>query len=363
MTFIDTISRLFDQPGVAETTPQGAAIALCSAHLVANRNSIVCSKLFRPNLGCNLPVICCCPVGASRLLGIVRDFHDYPRSHFPDRHQSNNSLAIWEPPTAGPKLWTTAEQLAETGFDLSDPSSSEAVLVAIHTERLIKELPTFAKLASRALVVPGLQPSERTRPSTDTEEAQEVWDEFLNVLSWDQEHRVAPSAADALAEIRQSPHPAFKHNRVKAAKLAAVLSVGRQVLADGPAVITEEDVAEAMRLIRCGHTTISSKDSAIVVQAEQLLLRLGDLFDSNGVTEMPMTTVQQRLRRSRKAGSHPVPELIEILVERGFVVVVQEPRRTDRRGGRPPRIVQLTASTPRLLSASRLLLPPPTPTS
>ena len=83
------------------------------------------------------------------------------------------------------------------------------------------------------------------------------------------------------------------------------------------------------------------------------------IFKATGQTEIPMPIVQTRVRRSRKHGAIPVPELLEGLSKRGRIQIIELRRAANGSGGRAARMVVLPPPQLALTYPPRLALPAP----
>lgn len=334
--------------------------------MVRGRNFIECPRLFRPALSCALPIVCTCTSGISRLSQSISEYLNGAHSHMHRRHTITGSLSIWEPDTpinkAGKeKLRQAAEKLAETGFDQTDLGASEAVLVLFLPGDFDELLDPLFRLFSRGLLVTngGFEAlgGPGRRQSHDSNGALR---EFSQMANADRGYRVSPSAVNALKTIQGGGSPESKHHRVRAAKLAAVLCAGRRFLSEAPPAITLADVQNAFALLKLAGRPARAC-TILDAQDQAFFQRMLTAFPPEQHPLIPLTTVQQRIRRSRVKGAKPVRTTLQSLEDSGHIRMIYTTPAPKRLGGRPKRFIKLVRPAlpaARQESTQVLLLPP-----
>ncbi len=367
MNYFHVAAAPFVRAGLPPEASLAAAMASTAKELVEHRVRLTAPSLFEPELSAGLCLVCSLPLGGSRLLSTVEEHYRIHPPFTPQPIRNVGSLVLWEleiPLAAANtrKIRSHALDLCQTTFDSSQLGKAEAALVVVHPEVLEKTKALISKLLARAIIVcPDQLPSIGIL--RDLESASRAVADLRKFLKESPTFHFNKDAIAVLEELPLNASPDQRHYRVKTAKLSALFFAGRQTLEGGCDQITADDVIEAQNMVFAGEgcecEALSPQESDRHEQEETFFERMMRIFKATGQTEIPMPIVQTRVRRSRKHGAIPVPELLQGLSKRGRIQIMELRRAGNGSGGRAARMVVLPPPQLALTYPPRLALPAP----
>lgn len=366
MNYFEIVAAPFARPGIAPEAALAAAVASTAKDLVERRVLLHAPSLFEPDLTAGLSVVVSSALGGSRLIGAVEAYHRINPPLLPQPIRNVGSLVLWEleaPHAAAQtrKLRDHARELSQTAFDSCLCTRAEAALVVAHPEVLELSRSMLSKFLARAVIFCA-DSGVAIGTVRDFESSSRAVASLRRVIDQGSRFRFAGDAVDALQNLTLDHGLERRHHRVKIAKLSALFCAGRRALDGGSEAITASDVIAARDMVYAGEgcQDLPSEDAETHEQEDALFERVMRAFGRSITTEVPVSAVQIKVRRSRRHGSMSVPDLLEGLARRGKLQIIEFPRIGPGTGGRPARIVVLPPAPLALPPPTRLALPAPT---